>query len=597
MPEFRRINDVSSASPIKLSYRHNVTTPSEGKLKKFLIKVLSIKKRIPLAIGLSKQRTKSVLEFDSIVAITSSQGHLIKHTPNTDVISTPSQSKKSVSKDEEIHNAILASRLVDKEAVDLQIKSGRKTRSWKKLEKISNPKNKKVISDKGFSRLISDLKQKNISRNNDLKLMVLFAADNFENKKISPDQMKQYMNILVDKYTTAKAEEQMKASVFALAPTGSERQGFGGDRSLRASESVQVAELLATAGDRLAATDATDDKSSVVHNYKRDFPLSLYGWELDFGNISKTVDSKLLGLLSLQLKTRLTQEAGGQDFVDKPEFENQLVEGIHRSIDEFADSLLRSARARVDSPINTDKSVLESAEIIKGKLSKRRGQLVSILQEQLGKVFVNQTVEIPVDKIVDHKLALLVKEYESQADENYLVKGITQSEKIPSDEIVDGIGLKSIEINIKDSELPEDENVKEWAELLLSPYHEDEQKLVDKDKLTTGLAKKAIEMDIKEGMILPEGSDSKIPFVRGSSLRKAKRWKRPDVYKLPVPVTDILKEALAKQEVKANTDMVTTKMEELKTQGRVKVLINQFEKLIKDQTEAANKGGTGDSSA
>ncbi len=344
--------------------------------------------------------------------------------------SSSTQSSKSDSCDEETHKEVVASRLVDKDSTDLQISSWQQKPAWKELEQIANPKNKPKISAQGFHRLITALKKKDVNLNSNLKLMVLFAAHSFEHEKISADQMQEYMDILVDKYTTARAEEQYRASVRTLKKTGSEKKGYGDDKPLKASKSVQVAELVVTAKDRLNATDAEDDDSGVVHNYKRDLPLNLYDWELNFEDISKAVDTKLLARLPKQLKRSLNQETKGPAFANIPKRRNQLVEGIHRSLVDFADSLLRSASSRVSSPVKKDKSVLESAEIMKTKLAKRREQLVLVLQKKLEHEGSNRVMQISIDEMVDRKVARWVKEHEHQSDDNDPLEGMSNSENL-----------------------------------------------------------------------------------------------------------------------------------------------------------------------
>ncbi len=143
------------------------------------------------------------------------------------------------------------------------------------------------------------------------------------------------------------------------------------------------------------------------------------------------------------------------------------------------------------------------------------------------------------------------------------------------------VDLESIQISIEESDLPDDTEVEEWANLLLNKLSVEEQKKVDKADLIRCLGEKALEMDIRDGLILPEGSES--PFVRSSALRQAKRWKKETSN---TSVTDLLKKA-----IENNQDV-----QKIGQGSSVQVLIHFFTELIEKGKIDARKGLSGHSS-
>ncbi|KEI69733.1 hypothetical protein [Endozoicomonas elysicola] len=143
------------------------------------------------------------------------------------------------------------------------------------------------------------------------------------------------------------------------------------------------------------------------------------------------------------------------------------------------------------------------------------------------------------------------------------------------------VDLESIQISIKDVDLPDGTEVEEWANLLLNKLPVEERKKVDKADLIRCLGEKALEMDIRDGLILPEGTES--PFVRNSALRQAKRWKKETS---KISVTDLLKKAIGK-----NQDV-----QEIGQGSSVQMLIRFFTELIEKEKNEVRKGLSGPSS-
>ena len=450
--------DIGSAMPLSLSQKHSTIETPTGKLDSLSVRYVSTKNKISRKTRLL-DAFKKIVEFSSITVVPSSQSYLTQHDQKAAPANTSHTEKNPEVKSEDSHEEMKT--LVGKEATDLQITFLRNSKAWKRLEKASGSSKKNKVNKKGFSQLLDILKQKDISRKNDLNLMVLFAADKYEKGSLSQDQMVRYLDVLVEKYTTAKATEQEKVICCSLVPTGSERTGRGSNKPLRASESVQLAELIVTTDDRWQALYKKGN--DIVQSYMMDFPLTGYGWQMDFKNISRTVDRKLRDLLSDRLKDQMVQESGNQRLTMTAEFQRQISEGIHRSLDEFADSLLMSARSRADSK---GQSVRDSGKDIKNKIIIRRNQLVTVLQRQFGEKVFLEAMQIPVGKMVKRKVNFFVKTYESQSKKVTLPEAMTQPEQIPVAESKNDIGLELLKLRAGEGELTKDRQVEKWLESL-----------------------------------------------------------------------------------------------------------------------------------
>lgn len=418
----------------------------KGKLNGRSVESVNVEKEIPAKTKRHDKAFKKLSAFKSITLFSSSKKHLPK--PRAEIMTQPSPEpslgKPGISSED--HKAVLNARLVDKQATDLQIRTAQSKKPWKVLEKIAGSSGKKQISTKGFKRLMAELGRRDISRNQDMKLMVLFAAHKFETKQLTPAQMAQYMEVLQEKYVNARVEEQARASSLTLEPTGKERTGFGGEAPLKASEAVQYAELMVTTTDRLNATDATDKDSGVVHNYKRDFPVSGYGWDIDFEALSRSVDQKLLDTFPAKLQESLIREGGSSEASVKstPELKQQLLEGVQRSLDEYADSLLNVAESRVSSPIKKDITVRDSESLMKEKLAKRRDQLVTVLEQQLGGEALPKARALPTAEMVTKKVDLWVQtkeidKAEAKTQDDQKVVTELPEETLPRSSMLDDI--------------------------------------------------------------------------------------------------------------------------------------------------------------
>ncbi len=159
-----------------------------------------------------------------------------------------------------------------------------------------------------------------------------------------------------------------------------------------------------------------------------------------------------------------------------------------------------------------------------------------------------------------------------------------------------GVDLTSVKLDIDDVFLPMNKQAEEWAETLLNRLPDSVRKVVDVEDLARRLTDKALEMDIRDGLILPEGSES--PFNRNSVSRKAiRRKKGTEASKPSTSVTEALKEAVVKQEQKIKAlaaNLHTTA--DTKKQGVVQELVRFFEDVIEQHRIEAGKGFTGRSS-
>ena len=97
--------------------------------------------------------------------------------------------------------------------------------------------------------------------------MVMFAGDKFERGEITRTQMESYMKMFMAKYISAKASEQLAASIKLIVPV------LPG-KSDSISETVQVADLLVDVESRL---EATTSESPFVTNMRPDIPVHLFG--------------------------------------------------------------------------------------------------------------------------------------------------------------------------------------------------------------------------------------------------------------------------------------------------------------------------------
>ncbi len=367
--------------------KNNIDAPV-GKHKGLPIKKTKIHKKIPKS-SVIERFLKKLSEYRLGKTILKNKKIISDKKKNTNSAKTKANKFTHKKNNEKL---IIGRPLTGKEATDAAIDKARNNKEWQELERITHSNAAKLISDNGFQQLKNQLHKQDLSQDANLKLLVLFAADKFEKGELSSEQMQQYVDVLIDKYTSREADKQFNASVKSLSPDGAERIGFS-SQPLRASQSVQIAELIVTAQERQEKADANDVNSGVVHNYKRDLPIELYGWKMDYEALSRTIDEKLIVQLQNSLDAAIIRESNGRDAVQvTSDFVFKLNEGINCSSDEYADSLLQSAGIRVSSAVKKQESVKESEEEIKAKLSERKARIVSAFPD---------SVQSPLSEIVD----------------------------------------------------------------------------------------------------------------------------------------------------------------------------------------------------
>ncbi|WP_067515922.1 hypothetical protein [Endozoicomonas ascidiicola] len=324
---------------------------------------------------------------------------------------------------------------------------------------------------------------------------------------------------------------------------------------------------------------------------------------------AKEEDSTLQGKINNAEQERADLERASDQLV------SQEKEGMHGQKDFFKscyEIILDQVRSEIRTGLKKQlkkKNADAGTELVKNIMEKinltLNGKSESIAKNtanlkkgvQAGKVY--QEKREGIKSILDDEVSRLLGEGKKGTSDLKSIPAYKNDSPMPAYKIDDktsGIDLPSVKLHIDDDFLPMNKQAEEWVKTLLEKLPDSTRMSVDVEDLTRRLTEKALEMDIVNGLILPEGSKS--PFDRNSVSRKVIRKKKgPEAIKPSTSVTEALKEAVVKQEQKIKALAANKQISaDIKQKNVVQELTLFFEGIIEQHRIDARKGFAGRSS-
>ena len=278
-------------------------------------------------------------------------------------------------------------------ARELVLKPMRNLKSWKKLEK-GITKHGNETSKKGFNQLLKSMEKMSFKKKADEELMSYFAMDMFHKGRFTPDQMKQYMTVFIDKHVEARVAERVDFAVKQLPASSTETVVKGASEGT--AKAVGMAELITevTGGKKEGALEAAyNAMASSVHydlyDKESGFMLGLMTKfepkveEIDAG-VSEALGNQLKGMLR-----ELSLQSPGRVKLSQQQ-QRQMAADVDRVIKHSIEKQLREKRTRA---YVKGEDILGDKEAMIHRLTELKASMVTLIEQQVAEGFNREEFE------------------------------------------------------------------------------------------------------------------------------------------------------------------------------------------------------------
>lgn len=484
-------------------------------------------KNVLVRPGPSPQARKKIADFSSIKPVTPESPQLKQPEPQSPKpVEKESQPPQSQGLDVRQGDSRYESR------ADI-IRSAKRNKAWQTLEKQIEKKDG-TTSKKGFKKLLAAMPKMDYSNKQVVSLLALFAIEKFDSGKFTEAQMKEYMDAFMEGYTQAKADEQIQQAMLMLPQPPKKGVKTVGHSLNRA---VVLAEIAAMTSDKSKGEDAT---ATAFKNLKTDLQADLYDRGSEFlkkltSNFEPRVveiNQKVAAGMEREMQRLMAREGGSKKRKLSPQLQQTMIKDVDIMVQQFVESQLREKKQKIDQYTSEGRfaDVEAITDMVLVKARARRAGMIGVLVKNagpgLGSTCEQHTVpeSLQPDRVLDN---WMIDNGTKQPDQKHSVKTEAVAQEQNPDKSVHELEV--------------------WATQLLQLVSAQYRTEVDIEQLREALLKKAIQLDVAEGLL--PSKEELSPFSRNDPLRRAVRRKKsaPFAPVKPETVTETLGQAIKKE--------------------------------------------------